>query len=87
MSEGLAQHDPGQMLDDTIRRYPDNEALVYVDRDLRMTYTQFGQVVDQLARGLMALGVARGKRWRYGRPMCPTGWPCNLPRPKSGRSF
>lgn len=62
MSETLRNMTLGQMLDDTIRSYPDNEALVYVDRDLRMTYAQFGQVVDQLARGLMALGVARGEK-------------------------
>ena len=52
----------GQILDDTIARYPDNEAIIYVDRDYRLTYRQFGQVVDRLARGLMALGVEKGEK-------------------------
>jgi len=52
----------GQILDDTIARYPDNDAVVYVDRDYRVTYRQFGQVVDDLARGLMALGVQHGEK-------------------------
>ncbi len=62
MSEALREITLGQMLDEIIQRYPDNEALVYVDRDFRLTYRQFGEVVDQLARGLMALGVARGEK-------------------------
>ncbi len=60
--EALRNITLGQMLDEAIARCPDNEAIVYVDRDLRMTYRQFGQVVDQLARGLMALGVAKGEK-------------------------
>jgi fatty-acyl-CoA synthase len=62
MSEALRNVTLGQLLDESIRRYPHNEALIYVDRDLRLTYTQFGEVVDQLARGLMALGVGKGEK-------------------------
>jgi fatty-acyl-CoA synthase len=62
MSELLRNIPLGQMLDETIRRFPDNDAVVYADRDLRMTYRQFGQVVDDLAKGLMALGVAEGEK-------------------------
>ncbi len=52
----------GQRLDQTIAKYPDNGAIVYVDRDLRLTYRQFGEVVDQMAKGLMALGVQKGEK-------------------------
>ncbi len=52
----------GQILDQTIARNPDNEAVVYVDRNFRLTYRQFGQLVDQLAKGLMALGVQKGEK-------------------------
>ncbi|UZP66171.1 AMP-binding protein [Desulfovibrio mangrovi] len=52
----------GQILDDTIAKYPDNDAVIYVDRDYRLTYRQFGAVVDDLARGLMALGVQQGEK-------------------------
>ncbi len=52
----------GQMLDETVSRFGDREAIVYADRDLRMTYRQFGDLVERLARGLMALGVQRGEK-------------------------
>ncbi|TVM16433.1 AMP-binding protein [Oceanidesulfovibrio indonesiensis] len=52
----------GQMLDEIIEKYPDNDALVYVDRDFRLTYRQFGELVDNLAKGLMALGVEHGEK-------------------------
>lgn len=52
----------GQILDETVARYPDNDAVIYVDRDYRQTYREFAQVVDDLAKGLMALGVQRGEK-------------------------
>ena len=52
----------GQILDQTTEKYPDNPAIVYVDRDFRLTYRQFNQVVDEMARGLMALGVEKGEK-------------------------
>ena len=52
----------GQLLDETIAKNPENDAVVYVDRDYRQTWTQFGQTVDTLARGLMALGVRHGEK-------------------------
>ena len=52
----------GQMLDATVARYPDNDAIVYVDRNFRLTYRQFQQSVADLAKGLMALGVQKGEK-------------------------
>jgi fatty-acyl-CoA synthase len=52
----------GQILDRTIAAYPDNDAIVYYDRDYRLTYREFGELVDQLAKGLMALGVQKGHK-------------------------
>lgn len=52
----------GQILDRTIEKYPDNDAVVYDDRDFRLTYRQFGELVDQLAKGLMALGIQKGEK-------------------------
>ncbi|MDD2388446.1 MAG: AMP-binding protein [Desulfobacterales bacterium] len=52
----------GRMLDETIEKFPDNDALIYVDRDFRLTYREFGQVVDTLAKGLMALGIGKGEK-------------------------
>ena len=52
----------GQMLDEAIMQHPDNEAVVYVDRNYRMTYREFGELVDNLAKGLMAMGVQKGEK-------------------------
>ncbi len=52
----------GQILDRTISQYPDNDAVVYYDRDFRLTYREFGELVDRLAKGLMALGVQKGEK-------------------------
>jgi len=50
----------GGLLDLVEERRPDDEALVYADRDLRYTYTEFKEVVEQCARSLMALGIEKG---------------------------
>ncbi|MFZ2448762.1 MAG: AMP-binding protein [Syntrophobacteraceae bacterium] len=52
----------GQILDNTISKYPDNDAVVYYDRDFRLTYREFGELVDRLAKGLMALGIQKGEK-------------------------
>ena len=52
----------GQLLDQTIARCGPQDALVYADRDYRLTWYEFGEEVDRLARGLMALGVKRGEK-------------------------
>lgn len=52
----------GQILDRAIENYPDNDAVVYYDRDYRLSYRQFGELVDQLSKGLMALGVQKGEK-------------------------
>jgi len=52
----------GDILDSTVARVPDNDAVVYVDRDYRQTWKEFGESVDVLARGLMALGVKKGEK-------------------------
>jgi fatty-acyl-CoA synthase len=52
----------GQILDRTIEKFPDNDAVVYDDRNFRLTYRQFGELVDQLAKGLMALGIQKGEK-------------------------
>jgi fatty-acyl-CoA synthase len=52
----------GQILDETVEKYPDNDCVVYVDRDFRLTYREFGQLVDRVAKGLMGLGLQRGDK-------------------------
>jgi len=62
MNQDLKSLTLGQILDESIRLYPDNDAVVYVDRDYRLSYREFGKVVDELAKGLMALGVNKGDK-------------------------
>jgi fatty-acyl-CoA synthase len=50
----------GGLLDLVAGRRPDDEALVYADRDLRYTYREFKEVVEECARALMALGLQKG---------------------------
>ena len=52
----------GDLLDKCVRNHPDNDAIVYVDRDLRLSWREWGESVDQLAKGLMAMGVQKGDK-------------------------
>ena len=52
----------GQLLDQAISEYPENDAVIYVDRDFRLNYREFGELVDRLAKGLMAMGLTRGEK-------------------------
>src|SRR5215203_4001844 len=50
----------GGLLDLVAGRRPEDDALVYPDRDLRYTYREFKEVVERCARALMALGLEKG---------------------------
>ncbi|MGW7198304.1 AMP-binding protein [Streptomyces chryseus] len=52
----------GRNLDRAIAAYPEREALVDVAAGTRWTYAAFGAAVDQVARGLLGTGVAKGDR-------------------------
>lgn len=52
----------GQILDEAVARFPERGALVYADRDYRQTWREFSGTVDDLAKGLMALGVEPGEK-------------------------
>jgi fatty-acyl-CoA synthase len=61
-SVSLRSQTLGQILDEAIAKHSDNDAVVYADRDFRLSYREFGKVVDQVGKGLMALGVAKGEK-------------------------
>src|SRR4026208_1691377 len=52
----------GDMFDQIVARYPENEALVVRHQQLRYTYRQLQQQVNLCARALMALGLQKGER-------------------------
>lgn len=51
----------GDLVDDIASTYPDTEALVYSDRRLRLTYSQFKDECNRVAKGFMRLGVQKGE--------------------------
>ncbi|OII65314.1 AMP-binding protein [Streptomyces sp. CC77] len=55
----------------TVARYPDREALVDVDSGRRWTYAAFAAAVDELARALLASGIAQGDRVGVWAVNCP----------------
>jgi len=59
---GLREITLGDLLEETAAKYGDHDALVYADRDFRLTYREFNGLVDEMARGLMALGVEKGEK-------------------------
>lgn len=50
----------GQLLEENVRKYPDHEALVFSDRNLRFTFTQFNERVNKIAKGFLSLGIGKG---------------------------
>ncbi|MBP3356560.1 MAG: AMP-binding protein [Rikenellaceae bacterium] len=52
----------GQMLEKWAAEMPDHEFLVYSDRDLRFTYKEFDARVNNVAKGLLRLGVTPGAK-------------------------
>ncbi|MFF5209598.1 AMP-binding protein [Streptosporangium sp. NPDC000396] len=61
----------GANLDRAVAAFAGREALVDCPSGRRWTYAQFGQAVDEVARGLLALGVAKGDRVGVWAPNCP----------------
>ena len=51
-----------QNLARTVAEHGGRDALVSVEQGLRYTYSEFSEAVDRVARGLMAIGVAKGDR-------------------------
>ncbi len=56
----LSERTLGDWLEHWAQVSPDKEYIVYSDRDLRFTWKQFNERVDDMARGLIAIGVTKG---------------------------
>ncbi|MDG9719732.1 AMP-binding protein [Streptomyces sp. DH24] len=61
----------GANLARAVAAFPGREALVDVPSGRRWTYAEFGAAVDEVARGLLATGVARGDRVGIWAVNCP----------------
>jgi|SRR5690554_250764 len=60
----------GDCFDETVSRFPDREALLSLHQGLRYTWRELQAAVDQAARALLALGVAKGDRVGIWSPNC-----------------
>jgi len=61
----------GSLLDNMAKNYPDNDALIYPERDLRYSYKQFNDTCRLIAKGLLRLGIKKGDNiaiWAYNVP-------------------
>ncbi len=61
----------GGLLDQIAATYPDNDALVSVERGLRYSYREFNEVCRTVAKGLLKVGVKKGDHvsiWAYNVP-------------------
>lgn len=61
----------GQVLRETARRFGDRDALAFPQAGFRCNYRQLDELVDDVARGLMALGLERGDHFG----VWSTNWP------------
>ena len=62
-----------EMLEATVRDYPDNTALIC--QDYMMTYKELKDQVDRLAACLVDMGIQKMILWRF---CCPTASPLSL---------
>lgn len=60
----------GANLERTVAQWPDREALVEVASGRRWTWREFDDAVDEAARGLIGLGIAKGDRVGMWAPNC-----------------
>lgn len=52
----------GSLFEQTVLKYPNKEALYYVQKDIRYTYKEWDQQINKLANALMDSGVKKGDR-------------------------
>jgi len=66
----LLEETIGANLERTVAQWPDREALVEVASGRRWTWREFDHAVDEVARGLIGLGLAQGDRVGMWAPNC-----------------
>ena len=60
----------GENLESMVTRFPDRDALVSLHQGIRQSYRAFNESVDQLAKGLLRLGLEVGDRVGIWSPNC-----------------
>lgn len=52
----------GDLLEQTAAKYPDNDCVIYTQWDFRKTYKEFNELVDVVAKGMLALGIKKNDK-------------------------
>lgn len=52
----------GQVLEEKTAANPDKDFMIYSDRNMRFSYKQFNERVNQLAKGLMSIGIKKDSK-------------------------
>ena len=60
----------GEHFEQTVAEYPNREALVIPYQNVRLTYAELKQEVDQLAKAFIATGLKKGDRIGIWAPNC-----------------
>ncbi|WP_067730326.1 AMP-binding protein [Oceanobacillus damuensis] len=61
----------GEMLEAQVNLHPHHEAVVYPELNMRKTYQEFDEMVNQAAKGFMSLGIQKGENvaiWADNKP-------------------
>jgi fatty-acyl-CoA synthase len=66
----LLEETIGANFERTVTRFGDREALISFGQELRYTWTELNDAVDELARGLIAAGLVTGDRVGIWSPNC-----------------
>ena len=73
----------GDNLRRTIAARGDNDAIVARHQGIRWSYAEFGERVERLSAGLLALGLESATDWACGARTTPSGRWCSTPPPTS----
>ena len=60
MSELFTELPLGKFFETQVEKQPNHEFIIYPDRNLRFTYKEFDERVDNLAKGLLFIGIEKG---------------------------
>jgi fatty-acyl-CoA synthase len=61
----------GQLLDENAQKYANQEAVIYVDENIRLTWSDLKKAVDDTSKSLIAIGTKRGDNvamWGTNKP-------------------
>ena len=62
----------GNMLEETAQRYPNVQAVKYIETEFNKTWAEFNDKVDRIAKGLLGMGLEKGDNAAV--------WAVNLPQ-------